>query len=143
MKELEQKKEGDVLKPALADMESADAAFGSRVNLDSIKFVAFASKVTPGFNSLLVFGSVATFPKKRAVGNEKFHVMGARGVMQQVVVEALTKPEACTKAAIDFASLTSYVYNELLDTARRTGGRSNHRRAEANGVVSKQQCPNS
>ena len=105
-KELE-KNEADVLKPALADMESADAAFGSRVNLDPVKFVALASKVAPGFNSLLVFGSVATFPKNRAVGNEKFHVVGARGVVQQVVVEALTKLEACTKAAIAFASLTS------------------------------------
>ena len=78
-------------------MESADAAFGSRVNLDPIKSVALASKVTRGFNSLLVFGSVATFLKNRAVGKEKFHVMGARGVMQQVVVEALTKLEACAK----------------------------------------------
>ena len=80
-------------------MESADAAFGSRVNLDPVQFMAFASKVTSGINSLVVFGSVATFPKNRTVGNEKFQVMGARGVLQQVVVEALTKLEACSTSS--------------------------------------------
>ena len=107
-------------------MESADAAFGSRVNLDPVQFVALASKVTPGFNSLQVVGSVATFPKNRVVGNEKFHVMGTRGVMQQVVVEALTKLEASAKSSssiciVDKPHLGVFALTSTLTPFRKLG----------------------